>query len=111
MIKKQGDIVNDLNKCITGRLMVLLLAVMCIQAFFTINTKAADVNNIGNPEYKVKKNLEQTDAFVYAYNAKYYGADANGNQDNTEIFQKLLNKTYELGGGIVYVPSGRYKVT
>ena len=111
MMKKQGGIAKNVNTCMTRGRMVLLLVVMCIQAFFTINTKAADVNNIGNPEYKVKKNLEQTDAFVYAYNAKDYGADANGNQDNTEIFQKLLNKTYELGGGIVYVPSGRYKVT
>ena len=111
MMKKQGGIAKNVNTCMTRGRMVLLLVVMCIQALFTINTKASDINNIGNPGYKVKKNLEQTDAFVYAYNAKDYGADANGNQDNTEIFQKLLNKTYELGGGIVYVPSGRYKVT
>ena len=45
MMKKQDDIVKNVNKCTTKRIMVLLLAVMCIQAFFTINTKAEDINN------------------------------------------------------------------
>ena len=72
MMKKQGGSVKNVNKCITERIMVLLLAVMCIQAFFTINTKAADINNIGNLEYKVKKNPEQ----IYSLtNGEYHPID------------------------------------
>lgn len=72
MMKKQGGSVKNVNKCITGRIMVLLLAVMCIQAFFTINTKAADINNIGNLEYKVQKNPEQ----IYSLtNGEYHPID------------------------------------
>ncbi|WP_448902747.1 discoidin domain-containing protein [Eubacterium sp.] len=92
-------------------LMILSFVCIVMQAFFVSDIFAADINNIGEPVYRAEKNLAGTDAFVYAYNVKDYGADSNGNNDNTEIFQKLLNKTYELGGGIVYVPSGRYKVT
>lgn len=75
-----------------------------------IGAEAADINNIGAPEYKLGTN-SLGEAFVYAYNVMDYGADNTGNNDNTSIFQRLLNKTNELGGGIVYVPSGKYKIS
>ena len=89
--------------------------IVCVAFFATFfmgeAVKAADINNIAAPTFKVAKNMAGTDAFVYAYNVLDYGADNSGTMDNTEIFQKLLNKAGSLGGGIVYVPSGKYKVT
>ena len=96
---------------ITRLMLTTFVVGVSLMLFYGQNIKTADINNIGNPTYRVQKNMEQTDAFVYAYNVEDYGADGSGNRDNTEIFQKLLNKTYELGGGIVYVPAGKYKVT
>lgn len=96
----------------TKKLLSIVLAVsIAIPSFYTSNVPAADINNIGDPTYQVEKNMAGTDAFVYAYNVMDYGADNQGNNDNTTIFQSLLNKTYQLGGGIVYVPSGKYKIT
>ena len=96
----------------TKRLLILL-AFVCvgIRVFCITDVFAANINNIGEPKYKLEKNLAGSDTFVYAYNVRDYGADNQGISDNTEIFQKLLNKTYQLGGGIVYVPSGKYKIT
>lgn len=96
------------------KLLSLVLA-MCL-AFTSINmmaftTEAADINNIGAPDYRLGTNSDGTEAFVYAYNVLDYGADNTGNTDCTAIFQKLLDKTYELGGGIVYAPAGRYKIS
>ncbi len=87
---------------------ITVFVVIAATLFFYANTKAAD---IGAPQYKVAKNLARDDAFVYAYNVKDYGADSTGNSDNTEIFQKLLNKARDIGGAIVYVPAGKYKIT
>ncbi len=89
----------------------MLTLCLCMPAQFTTKTSAADINNIGAPNYRVQKNASKTDAFVYAYNVLDYGADNTGNNDNTQIFQKLIDHTADLGGGIIYVPSGRYKIT
>ncbi|MBE5959706.1 MAG: carbohydrate-binding protein [Lachnospiraceae bacterium] len=90
----------------------LVLAVfLAVQSITPVNCAGADINNIGNPNYKVQKNMDKTDLFVYSYNVMDYGADNTGSRDNTEVFQKLIDKTADLGGGTVYVPAGRYKVT
>ena len=88
-----------------------LAASMLVPAYTGSSVSAADINNISNPDYKVQKTVDGTDAFVYAYNVMDYGADNTGNRDNTEIFQKLLNKAGNLGGAIVYAPVGKYKIT
>jgi hypothetical protein len=36
------------------------------------------------------------------------GAKPDGVTDNTEIFQKLLDRAGQAGGGIVYIPAGKY---
>ena len=38
-----------------------------------------------------------------------YGAYPDGTRDNTAIFQRALDTTAEVNGGIVEVPSGRYR--
>ncbi|MBQ9885851.1 MAG: discoidin domain-containing protein [Lachnospiraceae bacterium] len=102
-----------MKKRTTRKLLSLVMA-LCLM-ITTINAvpsaaKAADINNIGNPDYRLGV-TPGGDAFVYAYNVMDYGADNTGNNDNTTIFQRLLNKVGELGGGIVYAPTGRYKIT
>ena len=43
------------------------------------------------------------------YNVLGYGAVGNGLKDNTDAFQSALDDAFLNGGGIVYVPPGRYR--
>ena len=47
---------------------------------------------------------------IAAYNVMDFGADPTGVQDNTKIFQTLINKIGNLGGGTLYIPEGMYKI-
>lgn len=40
-----------------------------------------------------------------------YAVDATGNSDSTAGIQAALNDCYEAGGGTVYLPAGKYKIT
>lgn len=42
------------------------------------------------------------------WNVMDFGAVADGETDNTEAFQKAMDAAWEAGGGIVWVPTGRY---
>jgi hypothetical protein len=44
------------------------------------------------------------------WNVVEMGAVADGSKDNTEVFQKALDAAGNAGGGIVEVPSGRYRI-
>lgn len=70
---------------------------------------------IQNPDFLTK------DLAVAALNVMDYGADPTGQTDQTELFQKLLDRLANVGnpsknrgdyrnlsGGILYVPAGRY---
>lgn len=98
-----------------GKRKILSLVLALCLTFTTVITspawaEAADINNISAPDYRLGT-TGTGEVFVYAYNVLDYGADNTGSSDCTDIFQKLLNKTYELGGGIVYAPAGKYKIS
>lgn len=98
------------TKKLTALFMALCLAFTPVSTM-SMEAEAADINNIGSPVYTLHETMDGSEAFVYAYNVMDYGADNTGSNDNTQIFQKLLNKVNELGGGTVYVPAGRYKIS
>lgn len=75
-----------------------------------VSTNAADINNIPAPDYTLKYTVDKSDTFIYSYNVKDFGAVSDGVTDNTNIFQKLLNKLGDLGGGTLYVPTGKYVI-
>jgi uncharacterized protein YjdB len=58
-----------------------------------------------NPLYPTK------DAFVAAYNVAAYGATGDGVTDVTAIFQSRLDTLRILGGGTLFVPQGKYKIS
>lgn len=58
-----------------------------------------------NPLYPTK------DAFVAAYNVADYGASGDGVTDVTAIFQSRLDTLRTLGGGTLFVPQGKYKIS
>ncbi|MCR5837908.1 MAG: discoidin domain-containing protein [Lachnospiraceae bacterium] len=99
------------KKGIVKRVSCVMALLLAFQSGGQVESFAADINNITEPVYKVQKNAEGNDVFVYAYNVMDFGADNTGNNDNTQIFQKLIDKTSDMGGGIIYIPSGMYKVT
>jgi hypothetical protein len=45
------------------------------------------------------------------YNAKNYGAAANGSTDDTAAIQAAITAAQASGGGVVYLPHGNYKVS
>lgn len=45
------------------------------------------------------------------YNVREYGATGNGTADDTRAIRTALSRAAESGGGIVYFPRGRYRVT
>jgi len=49
-------------------------------------------------------------AHTQEWDAVEAGAVRDGKTDNTAVFQRLLDKAGEMGGGTVKVPSGRYRV-
>ncbi len=51
-----------------------------------------------------------TDAFVAGYSVRDFGATGDGVTDVTSIFQARLTALGNLGGGTLFVPSGRYVI-
>lgn len=66
------------------------------------------------PEFPVAmlENQKQKPDREYLYLATdpEFGANPDGNTDNTQAIQKALDKAAAEGGGIVYLPPGKYKV-
>lgn len=87
--------------------LVLAMALFVLPA---ASVYAADINNIQAPDYKLKYTVDKSDTFIYSYNVKDYGAVSDGVTDNTTIFQKLLTRLGDLGGGTLYVPGGKYVI-
>jgi len=44
------------------------------------------------------------------WNVREAGAVGDGESDHTAVFQRLLNEAHRAGGGVVYVPAGRYVI-
>ena len=89
---------------------LFLALTMALFVLPAVSTNAADINNIPAPDYTLKYTVDKSDTFIYSYNVKDFGAVSDGVTDNTNIFQKLLNKLGDLGGGTLYVPTGKYVI-
>ena len=48
--------------------------------------------------------------YLYLATDPEFGTNPDGNTDNTQAIQKALDKAAAEGGGIVYLPPGKYKV-
>jgi len=55
-------------------------------------------------------NYATEDVVIADYNVKNLGAAGDGQKDDTEAIQKVLNAAGLNGGGVVYIPSGNYRV-
>ncbi|MCD9026191.1 discoidin domain-containing protein [Cohnella silvisoli] len=80
-----------------------------IQEFRVYGSPISDVPNPG-----VITTLYPTDDIVIAsYNvtAAPYNADSTGVNDATLAIQKALDDCYATGGGVVFMPAGKYKIT
>ncbi|GAB6012251.1 glycosyl hydrolase family 28-related protein [Viscerimonas tarda] len=58
----------------------------------------------------VTKPAKTTNADLYVVTKAPYNAVANGTTDNTAAIQQALNDAGAAGGGLVYLPAGKYKV-
>lgn len=63
------------------------------------------------PAYRVvQSDYQPGEIFVAAYLVKDFGAQGNGQTDDTASFQKALDAAKAIGGGTVYAPAGRYAI-
>ncbi|MFD0671249.1 glycosyl hydrolase family 28-related protein [Cohnella sp. GCM10027633] len=58
-----------------------------------------------------KTDYPSEDVVIADINAKEFGAVGDGVADDTEAVQKALNAARGNGGGVVFLPSGTYKIT
>ena len=58
----------------------------------------------------VSTNFATTDFPVISYNVKDFGAKGDGKTDDTVAFQSAIFKAQDIGGGTVFVPSGKYRI-
>lgn len=56
-------------------------------------------------------NYATEDVVIADYNVKNFGAAGDGQKDDTDVIQKVLTAAGLNGGGVVYIPSGNYRVT
>ncbi|MEQ4481912.1 glycoside hydrolase family 55 protein [Cohnella silvisoli] len=64
------------------------------------------------PRTTVVQTQYPTDDIAIAnYNAKDFGAKGDGASDDTQAVQDALDAAGNAGGGVVFVPSGRYKIS
>jgi Pectate lyase superfamily protein len=66
--------------------------------------------NINGTEYTLKNALASAGSVFF--NVKTgYGATGNGTTDDTSAIQSAINAAQNAGGGVVFFPSGTYKLT
>src|SRR5882672_10835532 len=64
-----------------------------------------------SPQWKIIKTKYPTpDVVVAGYNVLDFGALVDGKTDCTEAFQQAMDNMHRAGGGIVFVPEGRYVI-
>ena len=61
-------------------------------------------------KWQLIKNPNTGDDWVAGFSVKDYGATGDGVTDVTPIFQKLMDNLGKIGGGAVYVPTGKYVI-
>lgn len=50
------------------------------------------------------------DIVIAAFGVTEFGATAGGQSDNTVAFQNAIDACHKAGGGVVFVPAGRYRI-
>ncbi|MCL2487817.1 MAG: glycoside hydrolase family 55 protein [Oscillospiraceae bacterium] len=92
-------------------LTAICLILTCIAVFELPQVDAAQSTTItAAPGWDVVANPDlRVGTFVAAYNATFYGvATGNTAAQNVTALQNIINRVYNLGGGAVYIPAGRY---
>lgn len=68
------------------------------------------LNAIAQKWKLIEPSYPVTDDIVAGYNVADYGATGDGTTDVTSIFQARLNALQQAGGGVLFVPKGKYVI-
>ena len=88
-------------------------AFACIQAFamLTAFSPMPIVSAAAEPHWHIAQTTYNTNDYIVAgYEAKDFGIIANGKTDVTAKIQKALDALYNIGGGTLFLPSGKYVI-
>lgn len=87
-----------------------LFTLLCLLSFFTlpIYIKAESEQDSMIPETLYSQDLILADIIISPEN---YEVDPNGYHDSTEAINQAIQDCYDLGGGTVFLPNGKYRVS
>ncbi|HWD82959.1 MAG TPA: discoidin domain-containing protein, partial [Kribbella sp.] len=79
---------------------------------FTVEELQLRAAPVVNPQPKLVQTGNPTeDGVVADFDATQYGADPSGKRDSTNAIQQAIYACQDAGGGTIWLPAGRYKVT
>lgn len=98
-----------MTNCMTKDTLKLADSANVVKALWNSSLTVAEYN-VEDYDYN-QKAVPRTAGDAFADITKVpYGADTSNTEDIAGILQQALNDVYEQGGGVVYVPSGRYRL-
>lgn len=84
------------------------MAVVAPQQLFQAKTHVVKKPEFLNNDVRMSKRNDSKSKFV---SVKDFGAIGNNIADDTKAIQKAIDAVFKAGGGVVFFPSGTYKVT
>ena len=91
---------------------LLIALITCVLAGFLTVAVTLNVTEVhADGEYKIVGTAPDGDAIISNITVKDFGAKGDGKADDTQAFSDALSAAGAQGGGIVYVPSGKYRLT
>ncbi|HWD80321.1 MAG TPA: glycosyl hydrolase family 28-related protein, partial [Kribbella sp.] len=79
---------------------------------FTVKELQLRAAPVVSPQPKLVQTSNPTeDGVVADFDATQYGADPSGKRDSTKAIQQAIYACQDAGGGTIWLPAGRYKVT
>ncbi|TWU38283.1 glycosyl hydrolase family 28-related protein [Novipirellula artificiosorum] len=93
--------------------MIALLRLLLLPATLLLSAHPVlGVEQTGRPEPGVPRlnrvQFDTQDYVISTHDVRDYGATANNQSDDTEVFQKAIDACEQDGGGVIFVPAGRY---
>ena len=88
--------------------LILLSLALCAGVVFTFPSLTAQAKE---QEYEIVGKYQNGDLIISNISVTDFGAKGDGQTDDTEAISKALKKASAQGGGIVFLPAGKYRVT
>ncbi len=96
---------------------LIIIAFLATIVISLVTTYKAEINHKISLKMAINPQMQQifisqsSSDSKLSVSVKDFGAVGNGVSDDTQAIQKAIDRVYQSGGGIVYFPSGTYKIS